>query len=114
NTEGGLSHPTTKNDRVQIVDDDNDFTDDGKHSVAIQWINAGVFYGNCQEFEFYDQESCLFKMTFGIAGFQINTNTIHLYDTAIILSVTHPHSNIIFYYVILSNYFNDFDPEKCN
>jgi hypothetical protein len=53
-TEGGLSHPTDKNDRVQIVDDDNDLTVDGKHSVATQWINAGVFYGNTLEFEFLD------------------------------------------------------------
>ncbi|KAA6366545.1 MAG: hypothetical protein EZS28_037927, partial [Streblomastix strix] len=42
-TAGGVSHPTIRKDRVNIVDADNDFTGDGKHKVDIVYKIAGDY-----------------------------------------------------------------------
>ncbi|KAA6359108.1 MAG: hypothetical protein EZS28_045364 [Streblomastix strix] len=42
-TAGGVSHPTIRKGRVQIVDADNDFTGDGKHNVDIGCKIDGIY-----------------------------------------------------------------------
>ncbi|KAA6319346.1 MAG: hypothetical protein EZS28_054830, partial [Streblomastix strix] len=93
---GGDSHPTTKNERVQIVDAASVLTCDGKQRVAIGSINAE----SCAIVDYYT-DVCKFVpllVIFGFEGFQIMTNTMHSYETTIILSEIHAHSNITFCY----------------
>ncbi|KAA6401484.1 MAG: hypothetical protein EZS28_002987 [Streblomastix strix] len=97
---GGDSHPTTRNDLVWIVEAYNDLTADGKQSVDTGCISAGSYVnvkdGSDKEDQFEFDKFCVIL---GFDGVQTRVKTIHLYETAIKLSVMQPHSNITFYVI---------------